>query len=76
MGEVLIRPATPADALCLGVLATQVFLDTYATTGIRPALAREVLRAYSTEAFATCLADPQSVVQLQRWPSTWWASCS
>ncbi|HOZ25184.1 MAG TPA: hypothetical protein PLI83_10420, partial [Thermomonas sp.] len=39
----LLRPATPDDALCLGVLGLQVFLDTYATGGIRPTLAREVL---------------------------------
>ena len=34
-----LRPATADDALCLGVLATQVFLDTYATGGIRPQIA-------------------------------------
>lgn len=28
------RRATPDDALCLSVLATQVFLDTYATGGV------------------------------------------
>ena len=37
--EILFRPAEPADALCLGVLSTQVFLDTYATHGIRRAVA-------------------------------------
>jgi GNAT superfamily N-acetyltransferase len=42
-----IRPAVPDDALCLGVLAMQVFLDTYATNGIRPEIAREVLGAYT-----------------------------
>jgi GNAT superfamily N-acetyltransferase len=52
------RPATAADALCLGVLATQVFLDTYAPAGIRPALAREVLASCSVEAYAALLADP------------------
>src|SRR4051812_17376757 len=35
MNEIVFRPATPADALCLGVLSTQVFLDTYALAGIR-----------------------------------------
>jgi GNAT superfamily N-acetyltransferase len=44
-----IRPATPEDALCLQVLGMQVFLDTYATEGIRPLLAREVLGAFSRE---------------------------
>jgi GNAT superfamily N-acetyltransferase len=52
------RPATAGDALCLGVLATQVFLDTYAPEGIRPAVARLVLASCSVEAYAALLADP------------------
>jgi len=52
------RPGEPADALCIGALATHVFLDTYATEGIRPDLAREALSMYSPEAFAARLADP------------------
>jgi diamine N-acetyltransferase len=55
--EVTYRAAVPADALCIGVLAMQVFLDTYATDGIRADLAREVLAGYSPEAFAERLAD-------------------
>ncbi|MFZ6641369.1 GNAT family N-acetyltransferase [Undibacterium sp. TC4M20W] len=55
---VYIRPATQDDALCLSVLATQVFLDTYATTGIRPAIAREVLQSFSIAAIATLLDLP------------------
>lgn len=51
------RPATVDDALCIGVLATQVFLDTYATEGIRADLAREVLAGYSPEAFAARLSS-------------------
>ncbi len=43
-----LRPASPDDALCLGVLGLQVFLDTYATGGIRPTLAREVLAQFDT----------------------------
>ena len=35
----------------------QVFLDTYATGGIRPALAREVLQAYSRAAFEAAIDD-------------------
>jgi diamine N-acetyltransferase len=57
-----LRPATPADALCLGVLATQVFLDTYAPEGIRPALANEALNAFSTHAFQVLLAQPQTFI--------------
>ena len=52
------RRATTEDALCLGVLATQVFLDTYAPQGIRPDLAREALACYSPEVMAAHLADP------------------
>lgn len=39
--EVRVRLANTADAPCLSALATQVFFETYATSGIRPALARE-----------------------------------
>jgi GNAT superfamily N-acetyltransferase len=49
-GESVIRRAHEADSLCIAVLGTQVFLDTYATEGIRPALAREVLEALSPRA--------------------------
>ena len=55
--ELCLRAARAGDALCLGVLATQVFLDTYATGGIRPAVAREVLAAFSTEAMAQAIAQ-------------------
>lgn len=55
---VTYRPGQPADALCVGVLATHVFLDTYAPQGMRPDLAREALSVYSREAFAARLADP------------------
>jgi len=64
LSRVVIRPARPDDALCLGVLATQVFLDTYATGGIRPAIAREVLGAFSTEVCARLLADPGTRVDV------------
>ena len=57
---VATRSGTPEDALCLGVLATQVFLDTYATNGIRPDLAREAISVYSQESFAARLADPNT----------------
>lgn len=41
VSRLALRPAAPDGALCLGVPATQVFLDTYATRGIRAAIARE-----------------------------------
>jgi diamine N-acetyltransferase len=53
-----IRPATAGDALCLGVLAMQVFLDTYATEGIRPAIAREVLGSYAPAVYTQLLQAP------------------
>jgi diamine N-acetyltransferase len=56
----LLRPAGSQDALCLGVLATQVFLDTYATEGIREAIAREALEHCSTEATTARLADART----------------
>ncbi len=43
--------ATPADAITLSVLATQVFLDTYATTGVNIDLAKEATSVYSPDAF-------------------------
>lgn len=59
---VLIRTARPDDALCLGVLGLQVFLDTYATAGIRATVAREVLGSFSTAAFAAHLCDPSTLI--------------
>jgi GNAT superfamily N-acetyltransferase len=56
--NVAFRTAVAADALCIGVLATQVFLDTYATGGIRPTLAREVLEQLSTDAVSALLSHP------------------
>lgn len=55
--QVTLRPAASGDALCLSVLAMQVFLDTYATRGIRPALAREVLLTYSEAGFLAAMAN-------------------
>jgi len=57
--EITCRMAVQRDVLSLSVLATQVFLDTYATQGIRPAIAREARQLLSEEAFAALLADPR-----------------
>ena len=59
-----IRPATGEDALCLQVLGMQVFLDTYATGGISPVLAREVLRAFSRESIEANLIRSDMRVQV------------
>jgi diamine N-acetyltransferase len=62
--EPIYRTAVAEDALCLSVLATQVFLDTYAIQGIRPAIAREVRQYLSEEAFAEILAGPRRAILL------------
>jgi diamine N-acetyltransferase len=48
----------PADALCISVLGSQVFLDTYAADGIRPQLAREVHEQLSVGKVEALLAAP------------------
>ncbi len=52
------RMATVDDAESIAALAIQVFLDTYATDGVRPDLAREALSEYSREQFEQRLQDP------------------
>jgi diamine N-acetyltransferase len=54
------RIAEPADALCVGVLATQVFLDTYAIDGLRADIAREALATYSPAVFDARIRDPSN----------------
>jgi GNAT superfamily N-acetyltransferase len=58
------RLATPEDALCVGALGIQVWLDTYAIDGVRPALAREVLKHFSTDAISATLARADTAVIL------------
>lgn len=58
--EVRLRPAAPEDALCLSVLAMQVFLDTYATEGIRAEIAREVMSSYAQAVFTKSILDSGS----------------
>lgn len=60
----LLRRATIDDALCIGVLGTQVFLDTYAKQGIRPALAREVLATFATDACRAAIGASGSIVHV------------
>lgn len=56
--ELLERRGLPDDATTLGVLATQVFLDTYATQGVSADLAHEALSVYSPAALLARLTDP------------------
>ncbi|MEO8278368.1 MAG: GNAT family N-acetyltransferase [Ideonella sp.] len=58
-GELALRDAVPEDALCLSVLAMQVFLDTYATAGIRPLIAREAL-SFTADSFRRFVEDRQA----------------
>lgn len=55
---IVYRTALPEDALTLSVLATQVFLDAYATGGIGIELAKEASTVYSTAAFLHRLQAP------------------
>jgi GNAT superfamily N-acetyltransferase len=63
-GEVRVRLAGTADAPCLSALATQVFLETYATSGIRLALAREAEAQFSRSAFIERLSEPRTRIAL------------
>ena len=62
--QLSFRQAQAADALSVHALATQVFLDTYATEGVRPALAREAEQRYSTSVFLELLERPASRIIL------------
>jgi diamine N-acetyltransferase len=58
------RRGTSDDALRLSVLATQVFLDTYATNGINTDLAKEAIQVYAPAVFTERLSDPAVVIML------------
>lgn len=60
----MIRMGTPEDGVTVAALATQVFLDTYATEGIRPDLAREAFEEYSADRFVQRLGDPDRLLLL------------
>ena len=55
--EPTFRPATRDDALRISVLAAQVFVDTYATHGIRDAIARHVTEELSVSAMAASISN-------------------
>lgn len=57
--EIELRLAGAFDAPAIAALAVQVFLDTYATAGVQPDLAREAFDEYAVDAFAARLAEPQ-----------------
>lgn len=55
--DIELRPGGAGDAVAIAALALQVFLDTYATDGVRPDLAREAFHGYSVEALQQRLAE-------------------
>ncbi|MCE2913881.1 MAG: GNAT family N-acetyltransferase [Pseudomonadota bacterium] len=55
--NVALRLAAATDAERIAALAIQVFLDTYATEGVRPDLATEALGHYGTDAFRSRLIE-------------------
>jgi ribosomal protein S18 acetylase RimI-like enzyme len=59
-----LRPATPADVLTIAVLGMQVFMDTYATEGVRDAIAREALESFAPEAIAAIIERPDTLFLL------------
>lgn len=56
-----IRVGQASDAPRLAVLASQVWLHTYATEGITNEIARHVLSEFSVERLTTALGDPATV---------------
>ncbi|KNX78269.1 hypothetical protein DA83_24315 [Pseudomonas sp. 250J] len=64
MQPITLRKALPQDALCLAALGIQVFLDTYATEGIRDAIAQEALDAFSPDNLSKVIARPDTFITL------------
>jgi GNAT superfamily N-acetyltransferase len=60
--KIAIRDATDKDALCIAALGMQVFLDTYATEGIRPSIAREALDSFSPTNISEVIARSDTVI--------------
>ena len=54
-----LRLAGLDDAEAIAALSIQVFLDTYATEGVRPDLAAEAFTEYAPAAFGPRLAEPE-----------------
>ena len=60
MNDISFRRAVETDTLTLSMLATQVFLDTYATDGIRASVAREVQAQLGPAAIEALLHRPDT----------------
>ena len=59
--DVIFRNAVVDDALCIGLLGMQVFLDTYATKGIREAIAQEALDSFSPQIIKELIIKPDNL---------------
>lgn len=55
--QLALRPAVAEDALCISVLGMQVFLDTYATEGIRESIALAAVEMFTPSAISALIAD-------------------
>lgn len=62
--EFLIRPASPGDSAALSALATQVWLHTYATSGVSAEMARHVHHVLGVRRFATRIEDSSGMVMV------------
>ncbi len=60
--QIVIRRATVQDCLCLAALGMQVFLDTYATEGIRNAIAQEALDSFSQDNMSKIITQSHSFI--------------
>jgi ribosomal protein S18 acetylase RimI-like enzyme len=60
--EILIRRAETRDAINLAALAIQVWLDTYATDGIRGSISKYVLTEFTPEKFEDYIESPSHLL--------------
>ena len=56
--EILIRRAETGDAMNLAAVSIQVWLDTYATDGIRGSISKYVLTEFTPEKFENYIENP------------------
>ena len=62
-----IRPATPADAVPLSLLGTSVWIDTYADSGLTPAVIERVTERFDRSTVEQLLADPRATAFVAEW---------
>ncbi|QXI40669.1 GNAT family N-acetyltransferase [Pseudomonas xantholysinigenes] len=62
MQPLTLRKALPQDALCLAALGLQVFLETYATQGMRDAIAQQALDVFSVASLSKLIEKPGTFI--------------